>query len=124
VRRASPTAVPARNANGPYNDQEVMKRPEIRCKRCGVELAFLDNKLLHTGTNWGILGEIGEIFVEKNSYDLYACPICGGVEWFLPLDQTTPRDPAHPVGFVWTCHCGQANLRAEGYCKRCAAERE
>ena len=55
----------------------------LRCSRCDRALQFVGTKSLHEGTNWGILGEIGEFFVKRESLDFYYCPRCGRVEFFV-----------------------------------------
>jgi hypothetical protein len=40
-------------------------------------------KKIHEGTNWGILGEVGELFVKRERFDVYVCPRCGRVEFFV-----------------------------------------
>jgi len=55
----------------------------IECKRCNVAMEFTGTKRFHEGTNWGWVGEIGEFFVKKERFDVYACPRCGSVEFFV-----------------------------------------
>lgn len=55
----------------------------IQCSRCRVEMTFLGTKNFHEGRRWGILGDLGEVFVNKEKFDLYACPRCGVVELFV-----------------------------------------
>ncbi|HZI65685.1 MAG TPA: hypothetical protein VFF17_03900 [Thermoanaerobaculia bacterium] len=55
----------------------------IVCSRCNVALDYVGSKNFHEGTRWGALGEIGELFVKKERFDVYVCPRCGGVELFV-----------------------------------------
>jgi uncharacterized protein with PIN domain len=55
----------------------------IRCPRCLTDLDFVSAKRFHEGANWGIIGELGEIFVNRESFDIYVCPRCGRVEFFV-----------------------------------------
>jgi hypothetical protein len=55
----------------------------ITCPRCDTALQFVGTKKIHEGTNWGILGEIGELFVKRERFDVYVCPRCGRVEFFV-----------------------------------------
>lgn len=62
------------------------KRPTpnpIRCPRCITDLDFVGTKRFHEGTKWGLIGELGEIFVNRESFDIYVCPRCGRVEFFV-----------------------------------------
>jgi hypothetical protein len=53
------------------------------CIRCKAKLNFIGTKNFHEGTRWGILGELGEFFVNKENLDMYACKSCGKVEFFI-----------------------------------------
>ncbi len=55
----------------------------LQCPRCGVELDYVGTKKFHEGTRWGVLGELGELFVKKEHFDVYVCPRCGRVELFV-----------------------------------------
>ena len=55
----------------------------IQCPRCERALDFVGTKRFHEGANWGILGERGEIFVKRERFDIYVCPRCGRVEFFV-----------------------------------------
>jgi hypothetical protein len=62
-----------------------MARPEqqVTCTRCNVAKTYLGTKQFHEGKRWGALGELGELFVNKEQFDVYACPRCGSVEFFV-----------------------------------------
>lgn len=57
----------------------------LACPRCGVALAYIGKKKFHEGSRgWGaFLGDIGELFVNRESFDVYCCPRCGRVEFFV-----------------------------------------
>ncbi len=58
-------------------------RDPMRCPRCDVALEYAGTRDFHEGTRWGVLGELGELFVNKEHFDVYACPRCGRVEFFV-----------------------------------------
>ncbi len=60
-----------------------MRKPNITCAICTVPLNYAGTKKFHEGTRWGILGDIGELFVNKETFDVYFCPQCGKVEFFV-----------------------------------------
>lgn len=39
--------------------------------------AYAGTKKFREGTRWGALGDIGELFVKKETFDVYYCPRCG-----------------------------------------------
>ena len=55
----------------------------ISCLRCKETLQHAGTRRFHEGTNWGVLGELGELFVKRERFDVYACPGCGHVEFFV-----------------------------------------
>lgn len=55
----------------------------IACSSCKVTLAYAGTKKFHEGTRWGLLGDLGELFVNKETFDVYYCPKCGKVEFFV-----------------------------------------
>lgn len=55
----------------------------VVCPRCRRKLDYVGTKSFHEGTRWGVLGDLGELFVKKERLDLYCCPRCGRVEFFV-----------------------------------------
>ena len=55
----------------------------MKCPRCETDLAHVGAKSFHEGTRWGFLGEVGELFVNRERFDVYLCPRCGRVELFV-----------------------------------------
>jgi hypothetical protein len=63
--------------------QEEPGKDPILCPRCRRKLDYVGTKSFHEGTRWGILGDLGELFVNKERFDVYCCPRCGRVEFFV-----------------------------------------
>lgn len=61
---------------------EKTKTP-LTCPRCDRDLDYVGTKRFHEGTRWGVLGDLGELFVNKEKFDVYCCPRCGRVEFFV-----------------------------------------
>ena len=55
----------------------------LTCLRCRHALQFVGAKDLHEGHRWGVLGDLGELFVQKERFDMYVCPQCRHVEFFV-----------------------------------------
>lgn len=58
----------------------------IECLRCpGSRMEFIGRKRFHEGSLSMpfLLGDLGELFVNREEFDLHACPSCGKVELFL-----------------------------------------
>ena len=41
----------------------------MQCARCDVALEYQGTRRFHEGTNWGVLGELGELFVKCERFD-------------------------------------------------------
>jgi len=57
---------------------------QIDCLRCKVPMSYNGNVRFHEGTRMGAFGDLFELFTNRESFDLYFCPKCGKVEFFLP----------------------------------------
>jgi predicted nucleic-acid-binding Zn-ribbon protein len=53
------------------------------CPRCHAVMQFVGTKKFHEGTNWGAWGDLGELFVNKEDFDVYVCKRCGRVEFYV-----------------------------------------
>jgi len=53
------------------------------CSGCQSGLNFIGTREFHEGIDWGILGDLGEAFVARTKLEMYACPSCLRVEFFL-----------------------------------------
>ncbi len=62
---------------------DLAAQREVDCLRCRCRLQYAGTKRFHEGANWGLLGTLGELFVTQESFDLYRCPKCGKVEFFV-----------------------------------------
>jgi Zn finger protein HypA/HybF involved in hydrogenase expression len=56
----------------------------IDCLRCKVPMLYSGNFKFHEGTRYGVFGNLFEAFTNRESFDLYVCPKCRKVEFFLP----------------------------------------
>lgn len=73
----------------PEAGQQPRGGPSLRqmeCLRCpGATMAFIGRRRFHEGapTMPFLPGDLGELFVHREEFDLYTCPSCGKVELFL-----------------------------------------
>lgn len=58
---------------------------ELDCLRCQAPMVFAGRLKRHEGSRAFpfLLGNVGELLVNRESFDSYACPRCGKVEFFL-----------------------------------------
>ncbi len=56
----------------------------VECLRCKVPLDYQGNFKFHEGSRIGAWGNLFELLENNESFDLYTCPKCGKVEFFLP----------------------------------------
>ncbi len=57
----------------------------IFCLRCNRQLDYVGTKKFHEGTRAlsFLFGDFGELFVNREHFDVYVCPRCGRVEFFV-----------------------------------------
>lgn len=60
-----------------------MAQKFLSCPSCQTTLNYAGSKRFHEGTRWGLLGDLGELFVNKETFDVYYCPGCGKVEFYV-----------------------------------------
>jgi DNA-directed RNA polymerase subunit RPC12/RpoP len=60
-----------------------MTQNPMQCPRCDVPVEYVGTKRFHEGTRWGVLGELGELFTNREHFDVYVCQRCGRVELFV-----------------------------------------
>jgi len=46
-------------------------------------MKYAGTKRFHEGRRWGVLGDLGELFVKRQKFDIYICPNCGRAEFFV-----------------------------------------
>jgi Zn finger protein HypA/HybF involved in hydrogenase expression len=57
---------------------------KIDCLRCNIPLIYSGEYKFHEGTRTGLLGNVFELFINREKFDLYICPKCGKVEFYSP----------------------------------------
>lgn len=80
------------NCNYNFEEKKVIKFEEptknntkdIDCIRCNVRLIYSGNFQFHEGSKLGVLGNLFELLVNKESFDIYICPKCGKAEFYIP----------------------------------------
>lgn len=71
--------------NKVIENKEITKGSrEIECLRCNIPLVFAGDYKFHEGAKIGFFGNIFEAFVNQAKFDLYVCPKCEKVEFFMP----------------------------------------
>ncbi len=56
----------------------------VTCPRCATPLHYAGTKDFHEGTRfWDFLGGLFELLKNRESFDVYVCPRCGRVEFFV-----------------------------------------
>jgi hypothetical protein len=71
------------SASQPYTPSDLIGDNPLSCPRCDRKLDYVGSKMFHEGTRWGAFGDLGELFVNKEKFDVYCCPRCGRVEFFV-----------------------------------------
>lgn len=53
------------------------------CPRCNVVLTYAGRKEFHERKRLGALGDLAELFVAQTNLEMYVCPNCLKVEFFM-----------------------------------------
>jgi Zn finger protein HypA/HybF involved in hydrogenase expression len=67
-----------------FETASAIHKKNISCLRCDVKLLYSGNYSFHEGMRLGALGNFFELFVNKESFDIYVCPKCGKAEFYVP----------------------------------------
>jgi len=59
------------------------RRNPMLCSCCRFRVQYVGRRRFHEGARWGFLGNLGELFVNRERFDIYVCPRCGRVEFFI-----------------------------------------
>ena len=71
------------NQIGKMEKNEIDKEDkQIDCLRCKVDMEFKGTYKFHEGSNLG--GDFLDLLTNRESFNLYVCPNCGKVEFFIP----------------------------------------
>ena len=55
--------------------------PTGSCLR--YNLVYIGKKEFHEGMRWGMLGDLSELFINQTKLEMYFCPACRHVEFFV-----------------------------------------
>lgn len=56
----------------------------VSCPRCQLALDFVGTRHFHEGTRaFDVMGGLWELFKNRERFDVYVCPRCGRVEFFV-----------------------------------------
>ncbi len=58
-------------------------KKELLCLRCGCEINRIKRQKLPLGQTGWILGDLPNLFAGAMEVDIYSCPDCGKIEFFL-----------------------------------------
>ena len=55
----------------------------MSCLRCEGRMEYAGTKRFHEGPRTGAFGNLAELFVTRQNYDVYFCAACGKVEFYI-----------------------------------------
>jgi hypothetical protein len=59
------------------------KQSPKQCLGCHRALKYAGKREFHEGINWGAIADFGEMFVSRLNLEMYVCPECLRVEFFI-----------------------------------------
>ncbi|MEW6249482.1 MAG: hypothetical protein AB1716_02465 [Planctomycetota bacterium] len=112
----------------------------VTCPRCDTALQYAGTKNFHEGTRlWDFLGGLFELFKHREAFDVYVCPRCGRIEFFVdgigeelrgePAPEQNvllqpPVEPAPEAARSWKCPaCGSRVPGPFAVCWKCQTRR-
>ena len=80
--------------DAPAADRGHAMARDLQCLRCNGTMKVIGRKRFHEGSQAlpFLLGNLGELFVNRESFDVYACRSCGKVEFFVTSPGLKQRD--------------------------------
>ncbi len=81
--------VPPKFSNLEIEDRDEKARLNAKeydkyCLACQNLLTYVGRKSFHSGPSLGALGDWAELLVGQTALEMYFCPACGRVEFFVP----------------------------------------
>jgi Zn finger protein HypA/HybF involved in hydrogenase expression len=73
-------------ASANFDNIEEGTETDLKCLRCfDKKMIYNGTQRFHVSSNSApfIIGDVGELFVNKQTFDLYYCPKCGKVEFYF-----------------------------------------
>jgi hypothetical protein len=73
-------------ASANFDNIEEGSETDMNCLRCfNTKMIYNGTERFHAGSNSApfLFGNLGELFVNKQLFDLYYCPKCGKVEFYF-----------------------------------------
>ena len=59
---------------------------EIECLRCRVPMFYKGNGKFREGARTGVFGNLFDLMTNRESFEVYFCPQCGKIEFFISPD--------------------------------------
>ena len=67
----------------------------LDCLRCATAMAYLGSKRFYEGSYAADI-LLGDFFIHREEFDVYACPACGKAEFFASVDASAPAPAGVP----------------------------
>ena len=60
-----------------------MRMNDLNCLRCGRQMRYIKREKLQLGQTGWVLGDLPNLFAGAMSVDIYTCPGCSKIEFYL-----------------------------------------
>ena len=94
---------------------------ERRCSNCGRALRFMKREDLQLGRTGWILGDLPNLFAGALDVEIWACPDCGKLEFYLARQEEGEESG---IARVKCPRCGQSYEMDSPKCPHCGAKNE
>lgn len=93
---------------------------EKKCTACGAELRFMKREQLQLGRNSLLTGAWSNYFAGAQDVELWACPHCYKLEFYIPEDQMDYElDGRDGIAQIVCPVCGAQHDMDDPKCPRC-----
>ncbi len=93
---------------------------KLDCLRCGERLGFVGRQKFQLGQTGWLLGDLPNLVAGSLELDIYFCPVCSKVEFYLPDEQQPYSQTGLPQ--VRCPACGAAHDFDYPKCPHCGHE--
>ena len=75
---------------------------DLTCLRCGTPMGYVKREKLQLGQTGWILGDLPNLFAGAMTADIYTCPECGKIEFYLAeaTEEHLPRKQCPNCGTI------------------------
>jgi hypothetical protein len=76
----------------PSDPSSYVGESKVDCIRCKIPMIYKGNFRFDDGPRFGAFGNLNALFTNIESLNVYYCPNCGKIEFFMPMEEQKSED--------------------------------